>query len=798
MINIIPGMCLKPNVENACINEICRVLHVNKELDRLVLIPVEPRRRSGRIYFRNYIGRSLREAERQLSPDNPLLMIVTVIRRADVRATNEELDAKYRWKKQETCTARSKRTERWALIKPLVVGADPSLLFNSSTLNEILFAHARSIATHAEKIDYLRTKLKELLNQFWAEGSTPEALTPFTGAIGWYGKEKNQVRKLGRKNAPTKNGLEGFEGFVITPEDKEIIRFCWRNYMVRGATVAAAYRKMCREFFSEQVKDASGKVSPKLRPQHRRPSISQFKRWGSEQSPNETAWKKQLLPQALQRIDRPLSGTANDDIVAVGQRAAIDSSPPDMQFVSVLNRLDRIGPANRILVVDSLFSYIPGFYLGLDYPGTKTVKLAILHAMTDKSEWLRFLGIEDQSPDDWIPIRFSSVISDNTDLRTEEIMRDLASVGATGLSFVPVARSDLNSQVEVAHHRLHRFVDHKMLGTTYARRSERGEQRADDRARHTIVEAIRETVRAIHAHNTMPLDIVPTLEMRELTTAGIPLTPLNLTKWRMDQGKLALTLLDEDECRSALMPRIRGTFTASGVKLLRPGTGSKREFIEPLRYLSNHPLILIKLREAKNERNRRAVEYFDADFLHNPYKTTEIFFRNQREGELIRLDLCIKDRELPHVATIYDVLDIMKKDSVDSFYAKEQRDQVLSQMEIGQEATKEEAEAKYQAVLLAEAKPPSKAKLRGNKSINREREAKQYLYGMPVQLPDFPEDMSGDALSGTASENLNLSDQPQPGEARYVVDQPSIVILDKVEISGANLLVNAIRKRRDR
>jgi hypothetical protein len=71
----------------------------------------------------------------------------------------------------------------------------------------------------------------------------------------------------------------------------------------------------------------------------------------------------------------------------------------------------------------------------------------------------------------------------------------------------------------------------------------------------------------------MPLDVEPTLEMRKLVEAGIPLTRLNLTRWRINQGKVALNVLDEDECRIKLLPRTQGVFTGRGVKLLRPDKG---------------------------------------------------------------------------------------------------------------------------------------------------------------------------------------------------------------------------------
>lgn len=93
--------------------------------------------------------------------------------------------------------------------------------------------------------------------------------------------------------------------------------------------------------------------------------------------------------------------------------------------------------------------------------------------------------------------------ADNTDLRSEEVMGCLNEIG-TDIHFVPVRRADLNSRAESSHHKkIHRMVDHKMLGSTYGQlRADRGEESAIDRARHTPIQAIRETARAVHVHNT--------------------------------------------------------------------------------------------------------------------------------------------------------------------------------------------------------------------------------------------------------------------------------------------------------
>ncbi len=502
---------------------------------------------------------------------------------------------------------------------------------------------------------------------------------------------------------------------------------------------------MIREFYSDISINDKGEPVLTLKGVNEHPSCTQFKAWGQRRSPGHESWKKQISKFNLNRIDRILFSTSDSDIIAVGQRGAVDSTSIDMELVSVASRLDRIGSAHRILIVDGMYHYISGFYLGLDAPSAETVSLAFLHSLTDKAEWLKWLGLNDQTPENWIPIQYSSVTADNTDLRCEAVKEKLDSIG-TGIKFVGVARSDLNATVETSHHTLHRMVDHNMHGTTHGQKHDRGEELATVLARHTIIEAIRETARAIYTHNTIELDIQPTLEMRrDLVDKGIKLTRANLTRWEINRGRCHTTLMGEDEALIKLLIPIRGTFTQHGVKLLRSDTGNKREFIEPIRYISHHPLIKARAMKAKVARTRMSPISHDDDFLHNPYKPTEIFFKDIYTGELIKLDLVTKDSDLPDECSMPDIVDLMKRDAIYSFNVGESRNQTLSELEFHQEQTKENAEDEYQDSLSKLDKPPSKASLKRNKKDNRNQEKERFMYGMPPQIP----------------ENINTSSQPE-------------------------------------
>lgn len=788
---ILPGMVIEAKPNSEILEGLVRVLYVKQDL--LFVIPIQPKRSGTRLYYVGPRPISLKKINQEVSKHILRILQNGVTPRPDVLATDEELDKKYLRSGKTISIPREKRAQRYALIKPLIENhEDRVLLLDPQVRRELIRKRAKEV--DGDSINERRVKeISEILNQYFAEGGTPGAVTPLSASQGGRGKERMQKSKLGKPNTPTKKGAKNVAGFIMTDADKEKCGFAWRNYYIRGTTIAKSLHKLWREFYSDISINQNGQRIIKLKSLNERPSRTQFETWGKSRSPGHESWKKQLTQFNLNRLDRVLFGTSDEDIIGVGQRGAVDSTSIDVELVSVANLLERIGTAHRILIVDGLYNYISGFYLGLEAPSAQTVGLAFLHSLTDKKEWLKWLGLDDQNPDDWIPIRYGSVLADNTDLRCEAVINKLDSIG-TGIKFVGVARSDLNSAVEASHHVLHRMVDHNLHGTTHGQRHERGEEHAYFLARHTVIEAIRETARAIYLHNTIELDIRPTLEMRrDLVDKGIKLTRANLTRWAISQGKCFTSLIGEDEARTKLLLPIQGTFTPHGVKLLKPDSGKKREFIEPIRYVSNHPVIKKNAMKSKVERTRLQAVSFDDHFLHNPYKTTEIFYRNIHDGELIRLDIACKDKELPFECSLPDILNLMEHDETHLFNVRASRDEALSNLEYAQELAKQNANNAYLEALSLQEKPPSKNSLRQNKKTNRIKEKDISLYGMPAQQPN----------AEIISNSLRI-DSPEPvpkeppiSEKSQISDNQNLKLNSiTIEKASSNILLNEISKRR--
>ena len=720
--------------------EFFRVLAVNSSLDRIVFIRATPKRSAGRLYFNNPRVEELSWLLSEKVSRQFVFLPGGLPPRADVSATTKELDKKYLRPGQRKSTPRRQRAIRYHLIRSLVRMANPDdqvLMFDPQIRQEKIAQRAKELAKSRKDFQRLKRRITDTLNQFWAEGATQGAVTPYTSRCGGRGKERKlQSKKPGPRNTPTRSGMTGLEGYILSDSEKDQCGFAWRNFYKRRRTLTKAYRKFKREFFSSIVRDSDDAPKRVLNPDHKCPTRTQFAYWGRLRSPGHDVWKKQLSSTALARIDRVLFCSSDENIVKIGQRGAIDSTTTDQELVSVVNRLNRIGQAHRVLIVDGKYKYIPGFYMGLQAPGSLPVQLAYLHALTDKTEWLKWLGLDEQDPLNWISIRFSTLLADNTDARAAAAMSLLENVG-TGTKFVPVARSDMNSDVETTHHGLHRLVDHNLVGTTYGQRSERGEEKADVLARMTIVEAIRETARAIYAWNTMELVIHPTLEMqRELVDKGIKLTRVNLTRWEMERGNLSTCLISESEARTALLIPTRGTFTAKGIRLLRADNGDKREFIPQVQYVSRHKLIVERCLSSKVQRARVMPTAFDDDFLYDPYRPSEIYYRDLYSGELIKLSAKTGDIQLLEECSLPDISELAENNKLQMFFAESSREQQISELEARQEEANRTAEAEYQAAVKKVGKAPSKSSIRKGKKANRQVEKTLMQHGLPIIPPN--------------------------------------------------------------
>lgn len=746
MTGMITGMGFGQKSEER-IADIFRVLYIQRKANWMVAIPIEPRNSSGRTYFVSYKRFALDEVEAEISAIDGLLCQVNITPSPFLLMRDDEVLKSVKSKERRSKTPLLKiRDERWQMIKPLVEADKAALLFDKTIFSNLLRQRACELEENKEKQTLVYNRIAESLYRYWAGGSHINALIPHLLKCGGPSKSKTRGdKKLGRPNAPTAAGMCGQSGYQLADRDIEIIKHCWKHFLIRGTTVGQACRRMWSEFYADPMIDSGGKQKIEWLSVDKRPTLSQFGYWGEKESPISARRKLSKRGQYEYR-ERPLPGLANQGIWAVGQLGAIDSTPTDVELVSATNRLDRIGIANRVQLVDGLHRYIPGFYQGLIPPSEATVKLAVYHSMMDKTQWLKNLGLLDECPPaDWLPIQFQSLIADNTDARSEGAYESLIDSGVLlNIQHISTYRSDLNSMIETSHHSIHRLGDHKLLGTNHGRRSERGETRAEVAACHTLIESIRDTARTIHTYNTMEMpDTVLSLAMRG---DGVRPTRLDMTRWEIEHGNIATNLMGLEQARSLLLPVHDGIFNESGVRLLRPNEGKRTIFIRRLTYISKDNRVLRLMEQARSNGS------IDAQFRVDPFDIRNIWYFHTESGELIELTLKKRDADLESEFSLFDVIELERKEVIDRFRIRDNKDRAVGNLEQGLDESNRNAQAEYNSALESYGKPLSRREIKNGKQDNRKSELNKSLYGIPIVLTE--EDMESAAEEGAAAEKI--------------------------------------------
>jgi hypothetical protein len=366
-------------------------------------------------------------------------------------------------------------------------------------------------------------------------------------------------------------------------------------------------------------------------------------------------------------------------------------------------------------------------------------------------ETIEQLGLDDTiRRADILAIAFKNVFCDNTEARTEDVMRSFHAVG-TNLQFIPKLRADLNAPSEAGHHKIHRLGSHQLRGSTRGSRfKERSEESAVDLSCHNVLEALRDFMKAVHLHNTMEIDVHVPLRLRDKI---IKPSRLSLTRALMEET-MSRRSVPAGLARLHLLPRYRGTFCADGVRLHNPRSLEKVEFIGPLVYLSTHPYV-IRLFEEARRRTRRDPDFFRRDFLVHPFKVSRIWFiaTDCPTGfELIELQLAVErfgDPDLVQRATLDDVIDLALEDRKAKPARHRSRDQELATHEAEQREGERRALEEQRKELDAVG-PVSKKQLRSNRSENRAAENEMLIEGVPVLIA---------GLGNGAGEGARLSEE---------------------------------------
>ncbi len=595
-----PGLVIAGAPGDSPLPGLHRVLEVNPHLDQVTLIPIPvtaremPGKKQKSYYAKGFFLERLSQLRFWLE--------TSAVKRSELELPDHwylgDEDLRRQWPPADVPDAapeergRSllevRRDRKWKLIEPLIpvvagMGARPPDL---TCLHALVRERARAANVSAGQIF-------DALHRFYAFGCIKNALMPNnvvrSGAPGVPRRGKNQV-KLGRKNALVKAGDTGKAGLVLTDVDVLNLQDAYIVFVRPGTTVKEAFRSMSAAYYSTGYEHKHGYVAPLLLDAHLRPTYKNFIYHGPR-APDATAAARRLMGEGeWARNWRPLTGTARDGIVAIGQVGSLDASPVDVNFVACGNPLQPIGVGRGLFVRDAWLGLYLGWHIGMSGLGTDDAKMAILRAATDKTSMLARYGL-DLPPDDFPSIFFSRYLSDNGELRSKDGIETIVDQLSSRIEFILKGRADRNSPSESGHHERHRSFDHHITGSTKGRQAKRGEQPAIRRALISRFTYTRLLLLWIHWANTkqeLALHMVPTEMRRDFAAQGkvAPRTRIGIYRWARLNGYVAGKPVDPTYLRAHLLPRFTATVQRGGLVLHRPNTGNAVELLHGARF--NH------------------------------------------------------------------------------------------------------------------------------------------------------------------------------------------------------------------
>ena len=472
------------------------------------------------------------------------------------------------------------RDERLQAIRPILdhIKKVGSAVFETGELAALVKARSEEGFKPAFVFD--------ALHRYLALGCGDNALLGNLERCGGSGP-RHQTQRIGRPLGLYKKGVIDDPGKFLTDVDKEKITVGWRTYVESEKhSRRDAWMLFLGAFYSSGTKLHQGVATPILLPVQQRPSYAQFCYWGPRGEGNKSAFEVQLKPNEWEQTYRALFGTARATIPGVGHTGFMDSTRTNTVLVSMMKRLNSLGTGHRILIHDAFSDVVPPPYCGLEAPSEATALLAIFRGASSVVPLAERLNVdigEDQIPS----IFFGKYLVDNTDLRTRGAMKVVKQCGSS-IEYVEVNRAERKGPVESGHHEFNSHLDDAMDGSNHGRQTERGEEAAAVSACWTYFEYFAELLLAIAYHNTQA-DASAVFESHpcraEMARAGVANTRMAIYQWARQNNRDRSSAFDIRVLRSHLLPCYRARVFRNGARLMRPDRGNKREYIAGLRFL---------------------------------------------------------------------------------------------------------------------------------------------------------------------------------------------------------------------
>jgi hypothetical protein len=437
--------------------------------------------------------------------------------------------------------AQQTRDKRFAIIEPLI--HQPDICFRSG--RGVLVQQIANDSGTAKKTIYA------YLRQYWQRGCTPNALLPDYYKSGGRGKKRIATKKkLGRPRR-----IAHGTGAIIDDSIERMFRIVLDRHFLteKGHSLPYAHRR-----FEDMFETAHPDIS-----KENFPTVAQLRYFYEREYVRPERIRLRVNKIEYQKDIRPLQGTATAEVHGPGARYEIDATIADIYLLSA-DRQKIIGRPTLYVVVDVYSRLIAGFYVGLENPSYVTAMLALVTAMTDKTQLCHSFGYDIES-EDWPSMGLpDAILADRGELLGHQIEYLEQSFGVR-IENTPPYRGDAKGIVE-RHFRTIQadfkpFAPGVVAGTIIKKRGG-NDYRLD--ATLTLADFTKIIIGSI-LHRNQSSVLVKYDRDPDMPDTLAPV-PLNIWHWGIQNRSGRLRNTSESALRLAMLPRQKATVSDFGIR----------------------------------------------------------------------------------------------------------------------------------------------------------------------------------------------------------------------------------------
>ncbi|MBD2835538.1 DDE-type integrase/transposase/recombinase [Pseudomonas sp. JM0905a] len=537
------------------------------------------------------------------------------------------------------------RDRNWRLIEPLIQASLDGSIFHGDCF-------PRSVNDQVRKVGCHKSQIYRLIFRFWYYGQSKNSLLQNRTNAGAPGV-KRTYRNGAKPGRPIKYlGVNCEpEAKIIDDTDLRCIRIGFSLYASdRKITLAKAYRKMLEKFYSYRCVDLSseyleGDTKVEIYPVGSKPTIGQFKYWGSKIYTDIDILRGRTSYKNWQKDKRALRGRAQDNLHGPGHRFEVDATVADIYLVSEFNRNWVIGRPIIYAVLDTCSRMVVGLHVALEGPSWNSARHALYNAFTEKKIFCAEYGVEIDAtewPCHHLPFE---VMVDRGELNSQAAEKSLVESLGIDISVAPPFRPDWKSVVEQYFHISNKNICISWIpGAVLGRARERGERDYREDAVLTLREFTKIIIGAALLHNKTFWN--PELLTNEMIADEVEPTPLGIWGWALSKQRIESRAIPAQLLYLNLLPRVEAKVRAGGIE------------VNGMMYICNQVIDQQWLERARNKGVIRVSVWYD------PNCSWHVWIKNSC-GEFVRCSLVPSDERFKgyRVEEVVDMMAIYKKPS---------------------------------------------------------------------------------------------------------------------------------------